>query len=231
MELKGNAASSFIAHNINIGKWWNDPQIRKEDWKTTGRKLTNYILSNQQNAWNQIEKMKSKDPARAMNAIKRVLMQMSQDTRDKHSENEHLITAYRGHLSIEALKLEAPIGNMKTIREIMNSIESAYVKSNEYLILKAEILIRTKEWKEATMSLNGIGKHEEIMKEEWMDRISTAQGIRREVAASRILFLASCRFNGSDSLRCRVPQIFGNACQVECRVPIPPGALLTWYFL
>jgi hypothetical protein len=44
----------------------------------------------------------------------------------------------------------------------MKTIEGTFVKSNEYLILKAEILIRTKEWKEAALALNGIGKHEEI---------------------------------------------------------------------
>jgi hypothetical protein len=44
-----------------------------------------------------------------------------------------------------------------------------------------------------------------------------------EVAASRILSLALRGFNGSDCLRCRILQIPGNACQVECKVPIPPG--------
>jgi hypothetical protein len=47
-------------------------------------------------------------------------------------------------------------------------------------LLKAEILIRTKEWKEATMALTGIGKYEDIMKEEWMDRIKVVQGLINE---------------------------------------------------
>jgi hypothetical protein len=91
-ELKGNAAANFLAHNKNIGKWWNDPQIKKEDWKTTGRRLTDYILSNEQNTWTQLKKWVVKDPARAMSIIKRILMQMHQDTRDAHTENENLIT-------------------------------------------------------------------------------------------------------------------------------------------
>jgi hypothetical protein len=49
LELKSNAISNFIAHNMNAGKWWNDPQIKKEDWRTAGTKLTDYILSNVQN--------------------------------------------------------------------------------------------------------------------------------------------------------------------------------------
>jgi hypothetical protein len=77
---------------------------------------------------------------------------MNQETRGRHTENEKVITEYKGRLSIEALKLETPIGNMKTIREIMKTIEGTYIKSNEYLLLKAEILIRTKEWKEASMA-------------------------------------------------------------------------------
>jgi hypothetical protein len=118
LELKGNAASNFIAHNINVGKWWNDPQIKKEDWKTTGKKLTDYILSNEQSTKEQIEKRKIKDPARVMSTIKRVLMQINQETRDKHTENEHLITRFKGYLSIEALKLEAPIGSMKHLKRL-----------------------------------------------------------------------------------------------------------------
>jgi hypothetical protein len=30
-ELKTNAEIGFISHNANLGKWWYDPQIRKED--------------------------------------------------------------------------------------------------------------------------------------------------------------------------------------------------------
>jgi hypothetical protein len=43
-ELKGNAASIFLSHNMNKDKWWNDPQAKKEVWKT--KNLTRYILSN-----------------------------------------------------------------------------------------------------------------------------------------------------------------------------------------
>jgi hypothetical protein len=77
LELKSNATNNFIAHNINIGKWWNDPQIKKEDWKTTGKKLTDYILSNEQSTWQQLEKRKINEPVKAMSMIRRVIMQIN----------------------------------------------------------------------------------------------------------------------------------------------------------
>jgi hypothetical protein len=65
---------------------------------------------------------------------------------------------------------------MKIIRLIMKSIESTYINSNEYLILKAEILVRTREWKEAAVAINGTGRNTEVMKEEWTDRIAIVKG-------------------------------------------------------
>jgi hypothetical protein len=173
-ELKGNAASIYLSHNMNKDKRWNDPQIKKEVWRTA--KLTNYILSNEDSTWQQINKWKDKDPARAMKTIKRVLMQMHQRTRDNYTDDENKVIDLKGKLCIEALKLEIPIGNVKTIKQIMRSIEETYIRSNEYLILKAEILIRTREWREATMTINGIGKNNELMQEDWIKRINVAQG-------------------------------------------------------
>jgi hypothetical protein len=34
-ELRSNEAVRFISHSANRGKWWDDPQIREEDWLTT----------------------------------------------------------------------------------------------------------------------------------------------------------------------------------------------------
>jgi hypothetical protein len=42
-ELRGNAASIFLSHNMNKDKWWNDPLVKKEDWKD--KNLTKSILS------------------------------------------------------------------------------------------------------------------------------------------------------------------------------------------
>jgi DNA-binding transcriptional regulator WhiA len=74
-----------------------------------------------------------------MGVIKRTLMQMHQRSRSRDSELEPKIVEFKGWLCIEALKLEAPMGNMKTIRQIIRSIEKTYVRSDEYLIIKAEI--------------------------------------------------------------------------------------------
>jgi hypothetical protein len=63
------------------------------------------------------------------------------------------------------------MGNMKTVKMIIKSIESTFIKSDEFLLLKAEIMVRTREWREATMAINGIGKHNEIPKEDWIRRI------------------------------------------------------------
>jgi hypothetical protein len=87
-------------------------------------------------------------------------MQINQENRNTHTDREPLITQYKGRLSIEALKLEAPIGSLRTLKEIMKTIEGTFIRSNEYLLLKAEILIRTNEWKEAIMAFNGIGRRD-----------------------------------------------------------------------
>jgi hypothetical protein len=114
-KLKGNAASIFLVHNMNKDKWWNDQQIKKEHWLTSGKKLIDYILSNEKNTWTQINRWKDKDPPKAMKIIKRTLMQIHQSARDKYTDKENLIVKFKGRLSIEALQFEIPIGNMKTI--------------------------------------------------------------------------------------------------------------------
>jgi hypothetical protein len=179
-ELRGNTAYNFLAHNVNAGKWWNDPQIRNEDWVTSGKRLTDYILTNEQRTMQQLEERRTKNPAKAMNTIRRVMMQINQTNRNDKTDIEYLITQYKGYLSIEALKLEAPIGGLKTLRESMKTIEESFVRSDEYLLIKAEILVKAKEWKEATMAINGMSKNGELMKEKWMDRISILQGLINE---------------------------------------------------
>jgi hypothetical protein len=53
----------------------------------------------------------------------------------------------------------------------MKSIESTFIKSDEFLIIKAELLVRTREWRETAMAINGVGKRNEVMKEDWVRRI------------------------------------------------------------
>jgi hypothetical protein len=106
-----------------------------------------------------------------MKMIQRVMMQMHSRTRNANTEEEEKLIDYKGWLCLEALKIEVPLGNLRTIKMIMKSIESTYINSNEYLILKAEISVRTREWREAAMAINGTGNNKEVMKEEWINRI------------------------------------------------------------
>jgi hypothetical protein len=169
-ELRGNATSIFLSHNMNKGKWWNDPQVKKEDW--VDRNLTKSILSKSHEMFKTIQETREGNPAGAMKMIQRILMQMHARSRNTNTKEEGSIIDYKGWLCLEALKIEAPIGNMKTIKMIVKSIESTYIKSIEYLILKAEILVRTREWREAAMAINGTGASTEVMTEDWMKRIA-----------------------------------------------------------
>jgi hypothetical protein len=106
-ELRSNAALKFISHNANLGTWRHDPQIRKEDWMTSGTRLTRYILDNQEKTMIQIRKHKE-NPAimRAMNAIRRVMMQINQCNRTTDMEEQ--ILQYQCYLAIQALEINKP---------------------------------------------------------------------------------------------------------------------------
>jgi hypothetical protein len=51
-DLKGNAVSIFLGHNIDRDKWWNDQQIRKVPWRT--KNLKQCILTNEDKTREQI---------------------------------------------------------------------------------------------------------------------------------------------------------------------------------
>jgi hypothetical protein len=175
-ELRSNAAVKFISHNANLGKWWHDPQIRKEDWRTTGAKLTRYILNNQTAVINQIRKHRENDPAkRAIDTIRRVLMQMNQCNRK--TEMEPQILELQCFLAIQALEINKPTGDLKLLKEIMGTIESTYKESEEYLLLKAEILLEAKEWSQLTYIYNLLEKETNHLLNERLERI---QGIQEK---------------------------------------------------
>jgi hypothetical protein len=133
-----------------------------EPWKRFGSD----ILNNSQETFRIIQETREDNSAKAMKLIQRVLMQMHQRSRDTSTKGEKDLIEYKGCLCLEALKIEAPMENLKTIKQIMKSIESTYISSNEYLILKAEILVRTREWREEALAINGTGTNKEVMKEE-----------------------------------------------------------------
>jgi hypothetical protein len=168
-ELKSNATGTFISHNFNKDKWWNDPQIKKEVWKT--KNLTKMILGKAVENLQRIQELRETKPANAMKLIQRIMMQMHSWNRKTNDEDEEKLIEYKGLICLEALKIEAPMGNLRTIRMIIKSIESTFIRSDEFLIMKAEIMIRTREWREAALAINGIGKNNEIMKEDWVRRV------------------------------------------------------------
>jgi predicted RNA binding protein with dsRBD fold (UPF0201 family) len=94
-ELKSDAAVRFISHNVSMNKWWHDPQIRNEDWKTSGRALTRYILSNKERAMTQITEFKeANNTKKIMDTIRRVMMQIKQQNRNTETELEKEISQY-----------------------------------------------------------------------------------------------------------------------------------------
>jgi hypothetical protein len=79
------------------------------------------------------------------------------------------------YLRIEAFKIEEPIGNLKTLKEIMKTIGETFVRTDEYLLLKTEILIKANEWKETSTAFNGLNKGGEGIQESWLEKINTAR--------------------------------------------------------
>jgi hypothetical protein len=110
-----------------------------------------------------------------MNTIRRVMMQINQENRDKYSDHENQIMKLKCYLSIEALKIEEPIGNLRTLKEIMKTIEKTFIRTDEYLLLKTEILIKANEWKEASTAFNGLNIGGEEIQESWLERINRAR--------------------------------------------------------
>jgi hypothetical protein len=119
-ELRSNVASTFISHNFNKDKWWNDPQIKKEEWKT--KNLTKYILSKSAETFHTIQEIREEQPSKAMKMIQRIMMQMHSRTRNTNTEEEEMLIDYKGWLCLEALKIQAPIGSLRTVKLIMKSI-------------------------------------------------------------------------------------------------------------
>jgi hypothetical protein len=115
-----------------------------------------------------------------MSTIRRIMMQSNQSSRENYTDRGYLIIEFKCYLGLEALKLEAPMRSLKTLKEIMKTIEETFVRSDEYLLVKTEILIKTNEWREATMAFNRMNKSGEMMQESWMERITIVQGLINE---------------------------------------------------
>jgi hypothetical protein len=153
-----------------MGKWWHDPQIKKEDWQMSGTRLTKYILDNREKAVGQIKKHReSAIMKRAMDVIRRVMMQINQCNRDTDTEEQ--ILGYQRYLAIQALEINKPVGDLKLLKEIMGTIERTYMESEEYLLLKAEILLDANEWNQVTLIYNILDKKRNQLPKELNERI------------------------------------------------------------
>jgi hypothetical protein len=59
----------------------------------------------------------------------------------------------------------------KMLREIIGTVENTYMESEEYLLLKAEILFDANDWKEATLVYNLLEKKKGKLPNELNERI------------------------------------------------------------
>jgi hypothetical protein len=80
---------------------------------------------------------------RAMDTIRRAMMHINQCNRKIDMEEQ--ILQYHCYLAIQALDFNKPAGDLKLLKEIMGTIEHTYKESEEYLLLKAEILLDANE--------------------------------------------------------------------------------------
>jgi hypothetical protein len=106
--------------------------------------LTKNIVNNQTAVLNRIRKQrKNNAERRAMDTIRRALMQTNQWNRN--TEMEPRILEYQWFSAIQALEINKPADDLKLLIEIMETIESRCKESEEYLLLKAEILFDANE--------------------------------------------------------------------------------------
>jgi hypothetical protein len=103
-------------------------------------RLTKYILDTREKAIIQIMKYKKQAiMKRAMEVIRRVMMQI--DHCNRETDKDEQILGYQCYLATQALEINKPVGDLKMLKEIMGTIEKTYMESEEYLFLKAEILL------------------------------------------------------------------------------------------
>jgi hypothetical protein len=100
------------------------------------------------------------------------MMQIKQQNRNTEIEFEKEISQYQCHLGMFALEICRPFKNYKVLREMMETIEETYEESDEYLLMKAEILIEANEWKDVTMLHKRLETRREILPEQWIERMN-----------------------------------------------------------
>jgi hypothetical protein len=131
------------------------------NYKQSATELAKYILDNREKTI--IQTMKYKEEARmkkAMDIIRRIMAQMNMCNRETDMEEQ--ILRYQCYLATHALEINKQVGDWKMLREIMGTVERTYMESEEYLLLKTEILLDANERKEATLVYNTLEKRKVI---------------------------------------------------------------------
>jgi hypothetical protein len=117
--------------------------------------------------------MEGNDMKRAMDAIRRVLMQINQCNRDTDMEKE--IQEYQCYLGMLALEINKPAGDCKLLKSIMETIEGTYKESEEYLLLKAKILLEANECRQVIILYNILEKKRSGLSQPWNERLDVIQ--------------------------------------------------------
>jgi hypothetical protein len=113
-----------------------------------------------------------------MDPIRRVMMQINQCNRK--TDKEEQILQYQCYLEIQALEMNKSAGDSKLSKEIMGTIEGTYKESEEYLLLKAEILLDANEWSQVTYIHNILEKKRDQLPRERNERIQEIQEKMKE---------------------------------------------------
>jgi hypothetical protein len=117
---------------------------------------------------------------RAMDVVRRILMQINQCNRDTTGIQQGYnmvkqIQEYQYYLGMAALEINNPAGDYKLLKSIMETIEGTLKESEEYLLLKAEILVEANEWKQVTMLCNIVDDKISELSQQWNERLDVIQ--------------------------------------------------------
>jgi hypothetical protein len=123
---------------------------------------------------NQIRKHREKISIKsAMETIRRISAQINKCNRKIDMEEQ--ILESQCYLAIQALEINKPAGDLKLLKEKMGTIEHTYKESEEYLLLKAEILLDANEWSQVIYIYNILEKKREQLPKEMNERIQEIQ--------------------------------------------------------
>jgi hypothetical protein len=79
-----------------------------------------------------------------------------------------------------ALEISRPFKNYRVLKEIMETIEETYEEGDEYLLVKAEILLEANDWRDVIMLHKRLETKREKLPEQWIERMdATGEEIKQ----------------------------------------------------